>query len=212
MNVPTLIIARTDAHGASFVRSDADPLDQPFLNKKRSSEGFYAINAGISYAIARALAYAPYADVIWCETSTPDLAEAEKFAEGIHAKYPGKWLAYNCSPSFNWKKHLGEKELEHFQEQLAKWGYKFQFVTLAGFHALNAGMFDLAVNYKKEGISAYADFQEKEFLLERDHGFRGIKHQSFVGAGYFDEVLLTVTERQSNTTALKGSTEEHQFK
>lgn len=211
MGVPTLIIARTDAQGATYIRSDDDPIDQPFLTGKRSSEGFYEVNNGTDYAIARALAYAPYADVIWCETSTPDLADAKKFADGIHAKFPGKWLAYNCSPSFNWKMHLEDHTLLEFQNQLAGMGYKFQFVTLAGFHAVNSSMFELAHGYLNEGMSAYATFQEKEFEMEKTHGYRAVKHQSFVGAGYFDEISLALSEGKSDTTALKGSTEEKQF-
>lgn len=210
LGIPTVIIARTDAHGASFIRSDSDPIDKAFITSEQTSEGFFALNAGTEYAIERALAYAPYADVIWCETSTPDLKQAKEFADGIHAKYPGKWLAYNCSPSFNWKKHLDDETIKKFQDQLAEWGYKFQFVTLAGFHALNASMFDLASDYQEQGMSAYANFQSHEFELEKK-GFRTIKHQSFVGAGYFDEVTLALSEGQSNTTSLKGSTEEHQF-
>lgn len=211
MDVPTLIIARTDAQGAHYVRSDDDRIDSPFLTGKRSSEGFFEVKAGTDYAIARALSYAPYADMIWCETSTPDLEDARKFAEGIHAKFPGKWLAYNCSPSFNWKKYLNDKTLLQFQDELANMGYKFQFVTLAGFHAVNASMFELAIGYRDEGMSAYAKFQEKEFDLEKKHGFRAVKHQSFVGAGYFDEISLALSQGQSSTSALKGSTEEHQF-
>jgi isocitrate lyase len=211
MDVPTLLIARTDAESATYNRSDADPIDQPFLTGQRSPEGYFHLKSGIEYAIARACYFAPYADLIWCETSKPDLGEAREFAQGVHAKFPGKWLAYNCSPSFNWKKHLDEKASASFQDKLAGMGYKFQFITLAGFHTLNASMFKLAQEYKKEGMAAYARFQEEEFDLERHHHYKAIKHQSFVGAGYFDEVLMTVTEGKMSTHALKGSTEEKQF-
>lgn len=210
MDVPTLLIARTDAEGARFIRSDADPIDKPFVTSERSSEGFFGVKSSTDYAIQRALAFAPWADILWCETSTPNLAEAKKFAEGIHAVYPNKWLAYNCSPSFNWNGLVKSHELANFQEALADFGYKFQFITLAGFHTLNASMFDLALRYKNEGMAAYARFQEKEFALEKE-GFRAVKHQSFVGAGYFDEILLTITSRASSTTALEGSTEQSQF-
>jgi isocitrate lyase len=211
MGVPTLLIARTDAQGATYIRSDDDPTDKPFLTGRRSSEGLFELKSGTEYAIKRALSYAPYADLLWCETSTPDLKQAEAFAKGIHAKYPGKWLAYNCSPSFNWKKNLDDKTLRHFHETLAKMGYKFQFITLAGFHTLNASMFKLADGYREEGMKAYSDFQEEEFEMEKKLGYRAIKHQSFVGAGYFDAITLALSQGQSSTTALKGSTEEHDF-
>jgi isocitrate lyase len=211
MNVPTVLIARTDADSATLLRSDVDPLDEPFLTGERSYEGYYYVKGGVQYAIARGLAYAPYADVVWCETSRPDLDEAREFAEGIHAKYPGKMLAYNCSPSFNWRRHLDEKTIARFQEELGAMGYKFQFVTLAGFHALNASMFELAMGYKQEGMAAYSRLQQKEFDLEREHGYAAVKHQSFVGAGYFDEVQLVITGGQATTAALAGSTEEEQF-
>jgi isocitrate lyase len=211
LGVPTLIIARTDADSASLIRSDADELDQPFLTGERSYEGYFYIKGGLEYAIARGLAYAPYADVVWCETSKPDLEEARQFAQGIHAKFPGKCLAYNCSPSFNWRRNLDDQTIADFQEKLGEMGYKFQFVTLAGFHTLNASMFELAQAYTTEGMAAYARFQQHEFELEHRYGYKAIKHQSFVGAGYFDEVLMTITERQSTTAALKGSTEENQF-
>lgn len=211
MNVPTVLIARTDADSATLLRSDVDPLDEPFLTGERSYEGYYYVKGGVQYAIARGLAYAPYADVVWCETSRPDLDEAREFAEGIHAKYPGKMLAYNCSPSFNWRRHLDEKTIARFQEELGAMGYKFQFVTLAGFHALNASMFELALGYKQEGMAAYSRLQQKEFDLEREHGYAAVKHQSFVGAGYFDEVQLVITGGQATTAALAGSTEEEQF-
>jgi len=209
--IPTLIIARTDAHSAHMIRSDNDDVDKKFLTGERSSEGFYYLKGGIPYAIERALACAPYADLIWCETSSPDLEEAKEFADGVHEKFPGKWLAYNCSPSFNWKAKLSEKDLHNFQEKLAEMGYKFQFVTLAGFHTLNASMFELAKGYSKRGIEAYSDFQQHEFKLQSEQGYSAVKHQQFVGTGYYDEVQKTVGEGQSSTVALAGSTEEEQF-
>ncbi len=212
LNIPTLIVARTDSESATFIRSDSDPRDQPFLTGKRSSEGYFFVKNGVEFAIARALAFAPYSDLLWCETSKPDLDEARAFAQGVHAKYPGKWLAYNCSPSFNWRRNLTEAQTASFQDQLSDLGYKFQFVTLAGFHTLNASMFDLANAYKTEGMAAYARFQEHEFELEAQANYKAIKHQSFVGAGYFDEVLTAITEGKASTHALKGSTEEDQFK
>lgn len=211
MGVPTIIIARTDANGAHLITSDIDANDQPFLTGGRTVEGYYEMTGGLECAISRGLAYAPYADVIWCETSHPDLAEAERFANAIHEKFPGKMLAYNCSPSFNWKRHLDDTTIANFQKDLGRMGYKFQFVTLAGFHSLNMGMFELAVAYKDEGMAAYSRLQEKEFALESAHGFRAVKHQSFVGAGYFDEVQMTISGGQASTVALKGSTEEEQF-
>ena len=211
LDIPTLIIARTDAESAGYIRSDADHRDKPFLTGERSFEGYYNINGGIKFAVARAHAFAPYCDMLWCETSKPDLGEAKEFAEGVHEKFPGKWLAYNCSPSFNWKKHLDEKTLLSFQDKLAELGYKFQFITLAGFHTLNASMFELSHDYSKHGMAAYSRFQQKEFELEKNSGYKAIKHQSFVGAGYFDEIMSTITEGQSCTKAMKGSTEEQQF-
>lgn len=211
LGIPTLLIARTDAESATFIRSDSDPLDKPFLTGERSYEGYFNLNGGIEYAIARARAFAPYSDMVWCETSKPDLGEAREFAQGVHEKFPGKWLAYNCSPSFNWKRHLDDQALVKFQEKLGEFGYKFQFITLAGFHTLNASMFELAHDYKREGMAAYARFQQKEFELENRYNYKALKHQSFVGAGYFDEILMTITEGQSSTKALKGSTEETQF-
>jgi isocitrate lyase len=211
LGVPTLIIARTDAEDATLIRSDFDPIDQKFLNGTRTVEGFYGIKNGTELSITRAVAYAPYVDMLWCETSKPDLGQAREFAQGVHAQYPGKWLAYNCSPSFNWKLHLDEKGMLTFQDKLAEMGYKFQFVTLAGFHALNASMFALARAYKDEGMGAYSRLQEEEFQLERDYGYKAVKHQSFVGAGYFDAVQLTVQGGDVSTSALKGSTEEQQF-
>jgi isocitrate lyase len=210
--VPTVLIARTDAEAARLLTSDIDERDKPFLlDQPRSSEGFYYINAGIDLATARGLAYAPYADIIWCETQKPDIVEARRFAEGIHAKFPGKLLAYNCSPSFNWKAHLDDKVIANFQNELAEMGYKFQFVTLAGFHTLNLGMFDLAHSYKTEGMSAYARFQQAEFAHGKEDGYMATTHQKFVGTGYFDRVLNSITEGLSSVAALKGSTEEAQF-
>lgn len=211
LDVPTLVIARTDAESASLIRLDSDPVDKPFLTGERSSEGFFKVKSGIDYAIARGLAYAPYADLVWCETAKPDLGEAKAFAQGIHEKYPGKWLAYNCSPSFNWWRNLDYANISSFQEKLAEYGYKYQFVTLAGFHALNASMFKLARSYRDEGMAAYATFQQEEFELEKNEGYRALKHQSFVGAGYFDEIMMTITRGKMETHALKGSTEEKQF-
>lgn len=210
LGVPTVLIARTDANGARLVTSDIDPYDRPFLTGKRSEEGFYYARAGIDQAIARGLAYAPYADVIWCETSEPNLEEAKKFAEAIHEKFPGKLLAYNCSPSFNWKKKLDERTIRNFQKELGKMGYKFQFVTLAGFHTLNHSMFELAHDYRQRGMAAYADFQEREFLSE-EKGYTATRHQREVGTGYFDEVATVVSGGTSSTIALRGSTEEEQF-
>lgn len=210
LGVSTLFIARTDAESATFIRSDSDEVDVPFLTGKRSTEGYFMLKSGIEYAVARACAFAPYADMLWCETSKPDLGEAREFAKGVHAKYPGKWLAYNCSPSFHWKLHMKEKEMVAFQEKLAELGYKFQFITLAGFHTLNASMYALASEYRTEGMHAYSKFQQKEFELE-NLGYKALKHQSFVGAGYFDELLNVLTEGRANTHSLPGSTEERQF-
>jgi isocitrate lyase len=212
LGVPTVIIARTDAEGAKLITSDVDERDRPFCTGKRTVEGFYEVTPGIEAAIARAVAYAPYADVVWCETAKPDLEEARRFAEGVHAKFPGKLLAYNCSPSFNWKLHLDEETIAKFQRELGAMGYKFQFVTLAGFHSLNTGMFELAHAYRDQGMAAYAELQSREFELERDHGYRAVKHQSFVGAGYFDDVSQVIAQGQSSLGALEGSTEQAQFK
>lgn len=212
LGVPTVIIARTDAESASFIRSESDPLDHKFLTGERTYEGFHRIRGGTEYAVMRGLAFAPYSDVIWCETSKPDLGEAKEFAQGIHEKYPGKILAYNCSPSFNWRLNLDEKTIASFQEKLGELGYKFQFITLAGFHALNASMFELAHDYSKTGMAAYSKFQQEEMELEKNGGYKALKHQSFVGAGYFDELLTIVTEGRATSHALKGSTEESQFK
>ncbi|MGD8369964.1 MAG: isocitrate lyase [Syntrophobacterales bacterium] len=211
LGVPTVLIARTDANGANLTRSDIDPIDQPFLTGNRTVEGYFEIKGGLQLAIARGLAYGPYADVIWCETSTPDLGEAREFAQAIHEKFPNKLLAYNCSPSFNWKRHLDENTIRRFQEELGSMGFKFQFVTLAGFHTLNAAMFDLADGYKAEGMAAYSRLQEHEFEMERERGYSAVKHQSFVGAGYYDEVQMIIAGGETSTAALKGSTEEEQF-
>lgn len=211
MDVPSIIVARTDADSAQLLQNDIDQADHKYITGARTSEGFYRITGGLDMAIERGLAYAPYADVLWCETSKPDLGEAIEFAQEIHRKYPGKFLAYNCSPSFNWRKNLSNKETERFQDALGEMGYKFQFVTLAGFHSLNASMFELALGYKDKGMAAYSKFQEKEFEMEADSGFHAIKHQSFVGAGYFDEVQQVISSGQASTQALAGSTEEAQF-
>ena len=208
--VPTLLVARTDADAADLLTSDIDPRDHKFVTGKRTNEGFYEVKNGVEQGIDRGLAYAPYADLIWMETSNPDLDYARKFAEGIHAKFPGKMLAYNCSPSFNWAAKLSVPEMETFREELAAMGYKFQFITLAGFHALNTSMFELALAYKKRGMAGYSELQEREFALQKE-GFRAVKHQNFVGTSYFDEVQTVVTDGTSSTNALAGSTEAEQF-
>src|SRR5690554_4364767 len=208
--VPTLILARTDANAADLLTSDVDPNDQPFCTGERTAEGFYRVRAGIDQAISRGLAYAPYADLLWCETATPDLDEARMFAEAIHAKYPGKLLAYNCSPSFNWKKNLDDATIAKFQRELGSMGYRFQFITLAGFHALNYGMFELAHGYARRQMSAFVELQQKEFAAA-ELGFTAVKHQREVGTGYFDAVTQVIEGGQSSTTALTGSTEEAQF-
>ncbi|MFD1362534.1 isocitrate lyase [Lentibacillus salinarum] len=210
MGTSTLIIARTDANAADMITSDLDPYDAPFLTSERTTEGFFRTNAGLDQAIARGLAYAPYADMVWCETSEPDLQEAQRFAEAIHRKYPDKLLAYNCSPSFNWKRKLSEQEMANFQKELGKMGYKFQFVTLAGFHALNYSMFDLARKYKTEGMAAYSELQQQEFASET-YGYSATRHQREVGTGYFDEVAQVISGGTSSTGALEGSTETAQF-
>jgi isocitrate lyase len=210
MDVPTLVLARTDANSAHLLTSDIDPRDRAFLTGERTSEGFYCIRGGLDSAIARAIAYAPYADLIWCETSEPNLEEARRFADAVHEKFPGKMLAYNCSPSFNWKKKLDEATIARFQKELAGMGYKFQFVTLAGFHSLNLSMFDLAQGYKETGMQAYSQLQQREFSCE-PMGYEGAKHQRFVGTGYFDLVAKVVGGGVSSTTALEGSTEAEQF-
>ncbi len=211
MGVPTLVMARTDADSANLLTSDIDPRDRAFCTGERTSEGFFQIRGGIESAIARGLAYAPYADLIWCETSHPDLKEAKQFAGAIHAKYPDKMLAYNCSPSFNWRKNLDEATIARFQPELARMGYKFQFVTLAGFHALNLSMFELARGYKQAGMTAYSRLQEKEFSRETEYGYEAVKHQRFVGTGYFDQVQQVISGGLASTVALAGSTETAQF-
>jgi len=210
LDVPTLIYARTDSLSATLLTSDVDPVDQPFITGERTAEGFFHVEAGLEPAIARSLAYAPYADLLWFETSTPDLDEAEAFAGRIHERYPGKLLAYNCSPSFNWRKHLDDGAIAGFQRRLGELGYRFQFVTLAGFHALNAGAFELARGYAERGMTAYVELQEHEFALE-ELGYTATRHQREVGAGYFDAVLQAITGGESSTLALRGSTEEAQF-
>lgn len=208
--VPTVLVARTDADAADLLTSDIDERDHKFVTGERTSEGFFQVKCGVEQGIDRGLSYAPYADLIWMETSNPDLDYARRFAEGIHAKFPGKMLAYNCSPSFNWAAKLSVAEMETFREELAKMGYKFQFITLAGFHALNTAMFELALAYKERGMAGYSELQEREFALQAK-GFRAVKHQSFVGTGYFDAIQTTVTAGNSSTTALAGSTEAEQF-
>jgi isocitrate lyase len=210
LDVPTVLIARTDADAATLLTSDVDPRDRPFLTGERTPEGFFRVRSGLEAAIARGLAYAPYADVLWCETSTPDLQEARAFAEAIHAAFPGKLLAYNCSPSFNWRRHLSPAEIASFQDELGRMGYRFQFVTLAGFHALNAGMFELARGYAAEGMRAYVRLQERELALEAE-GYTATRHQREVGTGYFDLVAQTVSGGEVSTLALEGSTEVEQF-
>ncbi|SMO59433.1 isocitrate lyase [Solitalea koreensis] len=213
MGVSTLIIARTDADAATLITSDCDERDQSFITSaERTSEGFYHVKAGLEQAINRGLSYAPYADLVWCETSKPDLGQAREFAQAIHTQFPDQMLAYNCSPSFNWKKNLDEHTMLHFREELAAMGYNFQFITLAGFHVLNTAMFELAMTYGELGMLGFSRLQEREFVLQQEHGFRAIKHQAFVGTGYFDEVQNIIMEGMASTTALKGSTEEEQFR
>ena len=209
-DVPTVLIARTDANAASLLTSDVDERDKPFLTGGRTMEGFYRVRAGLDQAIARAVAYAPYVDLLWCETSEPNLSEAKRFAEGVHQHHPGKLLAYNCSPSFNWRKKLDDPAIARFQRELAAMGYKFQFITLAGFHALNYSMFSLARGFKERGMSAYAELQEAEFGAET-LGYTATRHQREVGTGYFDEVSVIISGGESSTTALHGSTESEQF-
>jgi isocitrate lyase len=209
MGVPTILLARTDAEAADLVTSDVDENDQPFLTGERTVEGFFRTKNGLDQSISRGLAYAPYADLIWCETGKPDLAFAKAFADAIHAKFPGKLLAYNCSPSFNWKKNLDDATIAKFQRELGAMGYKFQFITLAGFHSLNYSMFDLAYGYARNNMSAFVELQEKEFAAA-ERGFTAVKHQREVGTGYFDAVTTTI-EKQASTAALKGSTEDEQF-
>jgi len=210
MGTPTLVIARTDAEAADLLTSDVDPIDQPFCTGERTMEGFYRVRNGLEQSVARAVAYAEYADLVWCETGKPDLAFAKKFADAVHAKHPGKMLAYNCSPSFNWKKNLDDSTIAKFQKELGAMGYKFQFITLAGFHSLNYGMFDLAYGYARNNMSAFVELQEREFAAA-DRGFTAVKHQREVGTGYFDAVTQTIQGGQSSTTALHGSTEDEQF-
>src|SRR5215216_295168 len=211
LGVETILVARTDADGAGLLTSDVDERDHAFLTGSRTAEGFFTVKPGLDQAIARGLAYAPYADMVWCETSEPNLEEADRFARAIHARYPGKLLAYNCSPSFNWKKKLDDQTIAKFQKELARMGYKFQFITLAGFHALNLAMFELAQGYRTSGMSAYAKLQATEFEREADSQYRAVKHQAFVGTGYFDTITQIVAGGASSTTALTGSTEQAQF-
>ena len=210
MGVPTLLVARTDAEAADLLTSDVDDNDKPFCTGERTVEGFYRVKPGLEQAISRGLAYAPVADLVWCETGKPDLEYARKFAEAIHAKFPGKMLAYNCSPSFNWKKNLDDATIAKFQRELGAMGYKFQFITLAGFHSLNYSMFNLAYGYARQNMSAFVELQEAEFKAA-EKGFTAVKHQREVGTGYFDSVTQTIQGGQSSTVALKGSTEEEQF-
>jgi isocitrate lyase len=212
LGVPTILVARTDANSAKLITSDVDPRDHEFIFKEeRTPEGYYRLRGGIEAAIARGIAFAPYADMLWCETAKPDLDEARRFAEGVHARFPGKLLAYNCSPSFNWKQKLNPAAIASFQRELGAMGYKYQFVTLAGFHALNLSMFELARAYQESGMTAYSRLQEREFENERLAGYRAVKHQSFVGTGYFDQVAQAITSGATATAALAGSTEEEQF-
>ncbi len=208
--VPTVLVARTDANAANLLTSDIDERDRPFCTGDRTHEGFFRVNNGLDQAISRGLAYAPYADLVWCETGKPDLAEAQAFADAMHEKFPGKLLAYNCSPSFNWSANLDEKTMLHFRESLADMGYKFQFITLAGFHSLNTGMYELAKAYNARGMAAYSKLQDREFSYESE-GYKAIKHQAFVGARYFDTIQNVVTSGKTSTAALAGSTEEEQF-
>ena len=210
MGVPLIILARTDANAAKLITNDVDENDKPFLTGKRSPEGFYYVKDGLDQAISRGLAYAPYSDLIWCETAKPDLNEAKRFADAIHKKFPGKLLAYNCSPSFNWKKNLSDKDIEIFQKEIGKMGYKFQFITLAGFHAQNYAIFDLAKKYKQYGMAAYSRLQQQEFDSEKE-GYTATKHQREVGTSYFDAISNAISSGESSTTAMKNSTEEDQF-
>ncbi|MGQ0848147.1 MAG: isocitrate lyase [Actinomycetota bacterium] len=210
LDVPTLIVARTDANGANLLTSDVDSRDQEFCTGERTPEGFFRVRPGLEQAISRAVSYAPYADLLWCETARPDLVEASRFAQAVHARFPDKMLAYNCSPSFNWRRHLSEDEIAGFQKELGAMGYRFQFITLAGFHAMNAGMFELARGYAAGGMPAYVELQEREFAMEGD-GYTATRHQREVGAGYFDRVSEVISGGHASTLALKGSTEEEQF-
>jgi len=211
MGVPTLVLARTDSEAANLLTNDVDDYDKPFLTGERTSEGFYRVKNGLEQAISRGLAYAPYADLVWCETGTPDLGFAREFAQAVLERNPNKLLAYNCSPSFNWKMHLSDAEIASFQRELGAMGFKFQFITLAGFHSLNTIMFELAHGYRDTGMTAYSALQEQEFEMETEHGYRAVKHQSFVGAGYFDEITRAITAGETSVAALDGSTEEEQF-
>jgi isocitrate lyase len=210
MGVPTLIMARTDAEAARLITSDIDDYDAPFVTGERTSEGFYRTKKGFEQALSRGIAYAEYADMVWCETGTPDLDFAKRFAEGVRKKYPGKMLAYNCSPSFNWKRNLDDATIAKFQRELGAMGYKFQFITLAGFHSLNYSMFELAYGYARDNMSAFVELQQKEFAAA-EKGFTAVKHQREVGTGYFDAITQTVTAGKASTTALHGSTEDEQF-
>jgi isocitrate lyase len=211
LGVPTLLLARTDANSARLITSAADKHDEPFLDGEKTADGFLRYSGGIEAAIARGLLYAPFADLLWCETSEPDLDEAREFANAIHERFPGKLLAYNCSPSFHWKLKLDDRTIAHFQRELGRMGYKFQFVTLAGFHSLNLSMFELARGYAERGMTAYADLQEREFLMAEDHGYSAVRHQRFVGTGYFDDITNVIAGGLASTAALAGSTEEEQF-
>jgi isocitrate lyase len=211
LDVPTVLIARTDANSAHLITSDCDSADSPFLDGRRTIEGFYGFCGGLDASIARGLAYAPYADLLWCETSEPNFEEARRFATAIHSRFPGKLLAYNCSPSFHWKAKLNQVEIDEFQRELAKMGYRFQFVTLAGFHSLNLSAFELAYQYGQSGMSAYSQLQQREFEMEDRFGYGAVKHQKFVGTGYFDDVANTITSGNTSICALPGSTEEAQF-
>jgi isocitrate lyase len=211
LDVPTIVLARTDANSAGLLANDVDERDHRFLTGERTAEGFFRVKVGLDQAIDRGLSYAPFADLIWCETARPDLDEARKFAEAVKKEYPDQLLSYNCSPSFNWKAHLDDGTIKKFQRELGAMGYKYQFVTLAGFHSVNTAMFELAHAYRDQGMAAYSTLQEREFELEASHGYRAVKHQSFVGAGYFDDVTQVITAGKTSTAAMAGSTEEEQF-
>ena len=211
MDTPTVLMARTDANAATLLANDVDERDHKFLTGEKTAEGFFRVKPGLDQAIDRALSYAPYADLIWCETARPDLGEAKKFAEAVKKEYPDQLLSYNCSPSFNWKANIDDTTIASFQRELGAMGYKYQFVTLAGFHSVNTGMFELAHAYRSQGMRAYSKLQEREFELESEHGYRAVKHQSFVGAGYFDDVTQVINGGRVSTTAMAGSTEEEQF-
>ena len=210
LGIPLVIVARTDALSAKLITNDIDPLDHEFIGNSRTAEGFYQYDGSLEACISRGLAYAPYSDMLWFETSSPDIDQARNFARSVHSRFPGKLLAYNCSPSFNWKKHLSPEEIEGFQDELGKLGYRFQFITLAGFHALNFSMFELANNYREHGMAAYSTLQEKELEME-PRGYGALKHQSFVGTGYFDQVMQIISGSESSTVAMAQSTESEQF-